>query len=172
MLCPNCGHPNNIPGAEECEQCHQDLTQFDQPAAQDQVERHLMEDPVRTMRLRAPVAVRPTTTISSAIQTMLDHNIGAVLVVDERGALVGIFSERDLLTRVAGLYDDFGDKAVSEFMTENPETVSCDDRLAFAAHKMAIGGYRHIPVLTNGTPSGVLSIRDMIRFITRIGSAT
>src|SRR5262249_35093474 len=102
------------------EQCHQDLTQLDQPAAQDQVERHLMEDPVGTLRLRAPVAVRPTTTISSAIQTMLDHNIGAVLVVDDRGSLVGIFSERDLLTRVAAISDDLGDKAVSEFRPKNP----------------------------------------------------
>ena len=54
------------------------------------------------------------------------------------------------------------------FMTANPETVSTSDSLAFALHKMDVGGYRHLPVIHHGAPVGVVSVRDMLRHITRL----
>jgi len=54
------------------------------------------------------------------------------------------------------------------FMTANPETVSTSDTLAFAIHKMDVGGYRHLPVIHHGAPVGVVSVRDMLRHITRL----
>jgi CBS domain-containing protein len=167
MICPNCGH-DNLPGSEECTSCLQDLTQLDRPTAHDRVERSLMEDPVRVLRPRRPVTLRPTATVREAIQTMLARDIGALLVVDATGKLLGIFSERDLLVKVAGIHDDFANLPVEQFMTPQPETVTDEDTLAFALHKMDIGGYRHLPVLTDGRPSGVVSVRDLVRHITRL----
>ena len=167
MICPNCGH-DNLPGGEECSNCQQDLTQLDRPTAQDRVERSLMEDPVSALQPRTPVTVRPTATIGEAIQTMLGEDLGALLVVDSEGKLLGIFSERDLLTKVAGLHDAYAELPVGQFMTANPETVTFEDTLAFVAHKMDIGGFRHLPVLKDGRPSGVISVRDMLRHITRL----
>ena len=92
------------------------------------------------------MTLRPTATVGEAIQTMLAHDIGALLVVDSDGKLLGIFSERDLLTKVAGLHDSYAELPVAQFMTANPETVTPDDTLAFALHKMDIGGYRHLPL--------------------------
>jgi CBS domain-containing protein len=167
MICPNCGH-DNLPGSEECNSCQQDLTQLDRPCGHDRVERSLMEDQVRALRPRKPITIRPTATIREAIQAMLEHNLGALLVVDRDGKLMGMFSERDLLTRVAGLHEPFDELPVAQFMTANPETVTAEDTLAFAIHKMDIGGYRHLPILTAGKPTGVISVRDMLRHITRL----
>lgn len=165
MYCPNCGH-DNLPGSEECGNCGMDLTQLDQPAPQTHIERSLMEDPVSVLRPKKPITVLPATTVQEAIQCMLKHNIGALLVVDEGGKLLGIFSERDLLTKVAGLHDPYADLPVRQFMTPKPETVTAEHTLAFALHQMDVGGYRHLPVVRDGLPVGVISVRDMLRHIT------
>src|ERR671926_155301 len=102
MICPNCGH-DNLPGSEECSQCLQDLTQLDRPVAHDRVERSLMEDPVSALRPRPPITISPNATVAEAIQVMLDRDLGALLIVDDDDKLLGIFSERDLLTKVAGI---------------------------------------------------------------------
>jgi len=167
MICPNCGH-DNLPGGEECSNCLQDLTQLDLPVAQNRIEGSLMADPVSLLRPRTPVTVRPTATVREAIQTMLARNLGALLIVDKDGKLLGIFSERDLLTKVAGLHDSYEELPVAQFMTRNPETVTATDTLAFAIHKMDIGGYRHLPIVSEGRPTGVISVRDMLRHITRL----
>jgi CBS domain-containing protein len=145
-----------------------DLTQLDRPVAHDRVERRLVEDPVELLQPKAPVTTKPTTTVRDAMQIMLNENIGALLVVDDAGKLLGIFSERDILTRVAGLGQSYADLSVSQFMTPNPETVSPGDTLAFALHKMDVGGYRHLPIVKEGRPVGMISVRDMLRFITRL----
>jgi CBS domain-containing protein len=167
MICPTCGW-DNLPGNEECSNCQQDLTPLDRPVAQNRVERSLMEDRVSALRPKPPVTVAPATTLQEAIRVMLAHNLGAVLVVDGGGKLAGILSERDLLTKVAPLPDPYAELHVEDFMTADPETVSPEDTLAFALHKMDIGGYRHLPVLSEGKPSGVISVRDMLRHITQL----
>jgi CBS domain-containing protein len=183
MICPTCGH-NNLPGSEQCRNCLQDLTSLDRPTGQDRVERSLLEDRVSVLRQRRAVTLPPSTTVDAAMKAMLVHNTGAVLIVDEAGRLLGIFSERDLLTRVAGpVVDALGDagltanvpagpvscaRPVSEFMTPNPETVRSTDTLAFVLHKMDAGGYRHLPVQEPGQPLRMISVRDMLHHITRL----
>jgi CBS domain-containing protein len=167
MICPHCAF-DNLPGSEQCGNCLADLTQLDQPAAQDRVERSLMEDAVDQLTPRQAVTLPPTATVKQAIQVMLSHDIGAVLIVNDAGKLVGIFSERDLLTKVASPHVDHTTQPVSDFMTPNPETVRPTDRLAFVLHKMDCGGYRHLPVLSDGQPAGMISVRDMLRHITRL----
>src|SRR5262245_41866485 len=108
MLCPWCEH-DNLPGEDLCGNCLQDLTHLDRPAAQDRVERSLMDDPVRVFGPRRPVTLTPEATVGQAMQVMLSYNIGAVLVVDRTGTLLGVFSERDLLTKVAGMVADYAD---------------------------------------------------------------
>jgi CBS domain-containing protein len=167
MICPTCGH-DNLPGSEACSLCLQDLTQLDRPEPQSRVERSLMETQVSVLCPAEPITLPPTATVQQAIETMLAHNIGALLIVGEDRKLLGIFSERDLLCKVAGLYDDYAKLAVQDFMTANPEMVTCQDTLAFALHKMDVGGYRHMPVVRGGSPIGVVSVRNMLRHITRV----
>src|SRR4051812_6655982 len=130
MICPTCNH-DNLPGAEVCGRCLQDLTQLDQPAAANRVERSLMEDPVRSLGPRQPVTARPGTTVRQAVQTMLAEDIGALLVVDDAGKLLGVFSERDLMMCLGERYDALADQPVAQFMTPKPETVAADDPLLY-----------------------------------------
>ena len=167
MICPTCGW-DNLPGNEACSHCEQDLTPLDRPVAQNRVERSLMEDPVSLLRPKPPITVPCAATVQQAIAVMLRHNLGSVLVVDDAGKLVGILSERDLLKKVAPLPDPYAELPVQRLMTANPEGITAQDTLAFALHKMDIGGYRHLPVLSDGTPTGVISVRDMLRHITRL----
>jgi CBS domain-containing protein len=166
MICPTCMH-DNLPGAEECSRCQQDLTQLDQPIACNRVERSLMEDPVSLLPPKSAVTVTAETTAREAIQILLARDIGAVMVVGPDGKLLGIFSERDLLTKVAG-HPEYDRLPVRQFMTPKPETVGPTDPLAFALHKMDVGGYRHMPVVRDGVPVGMISVRDMLRHITRL----
>ena len=167
MICPTCGH-DNVPGSEGCTNCQHDLTQLDRPVAQDRVERSLMEDPVSVLKPGKAVTLPPTATVTEAMQTMLTRNIGALLIVAGDGKLVGIFSERDLLTKVAGKEPDYATRPVRQYMTANPVTVKPTDTLAFALHKMDVGGYRHMPVMKDGHPLGMISVRDMLRHITQL----
>lgn len=167
MICPQCTY-DNVPGSEVCARCQQDLTQLDVPVAHDRVERSLMEDAVRRLRLRTPITVSPEQSIHEAVGVMLQTNVGALLVLDSSGKLVGIFSERDLLLKVAGDNPPVLDRPVREVMTANPETVTPDDSLAFVLHKMDVGGYRHVPVVDQGQPLGVISVRDMLHHLTRL----
>jgi CBS domain-containing protein len=166
MICPNCNF-DNVPGSEFCRNCQTDLTQLDRPTAQDRVERCLMEDTVGSLKPRAALTVPAAALVGEAIQKMLACDIGAVLVVAQDGKLLGIFSERDLLRKVAG-DPDYAGKPVRQFMTANPETVRETDSLAFVLHKMDGGGYRHLPVLKDGLPLGMISVRDVLRHITRL----
>jgi CBS domain-containing protein len=159
---------DNLPGSEECSNCQLPLAPLDRPTAQNKVERSLMEDPVSALKPNAPVTLPPEAPVGAAIATMLDHNCGAILIVDAAGKLLGIFSERDLLTKVAGEHEPYAHLPISRFMTANPETVGAADTLAFALHKMDSGGYRHIPVVTGDKATGIISVRDMLRHITRL----
>jgi CBS domain-containing protein len=172
MLCPHCSH-ENIPGADECANCKNDLTYFDQPAiaAGSAVERALMGQAVRTLRPPAPISVSPSTPLRDVIQTLIDKRIGCALVVDGN-ELVGIFTERDVLMTIAGREQELGGDAVREWMTPNPETVEEDDSIAFAIHKMDLGGYRHLPVMEGCEPVGVISIRDVVRHLSAYLSPT
>jgi CBS domain-containing protein len=167
MICPSCGF-DNLPGSEECSNCLHDLTQLDRPAPHDRVERSLQEDCVGLLAPRKAITLPPDAPVAQAMQTMLAADIGALLIVDGGGRLVGIFSERDLLTKVAGDVDDYAARPVRDFMSPDPETVRATDSLAFALHKMDVGGYRHLPVLKDGHPLGMVSVRDMLRHITRL----
>jgi CBS domain-containing protein len=167
MICPNCCH-DNVPGAEECSHCYTDLTQLDQPTASNKVEHSLMHDPVVVLQPRTPMTLQQTATVAEAMRTMLAKDVGALLVVDGAGKLVGILSERDLLTKVAGIHTDYTERPISEFMTPKPETLTANKSLAFALHKMDVGGYRHMPLVEDDRPVGMISVRDIMRHITRL----
>jgi len=154
-------------GADWCLWCQFDLMALDRPAPSDRVEQSLMTDPVSVLGPRQPVTVSIAATLGEAIRTMIDSRVGAVLVIDPKSQLVGVLTERDFLTKVAGS-PGFQDLLVADFMSPNPETVAPSDPLAFALGKMAGGGYRHLPVVQAGQPIGVVSVRDVLAHIVRL----
>jgi CBS domain-containing protein len=164
MICPSCGTAN-LPGSETCQRCELSMTTIDGPSAVDHVEGSLMSDPVAVLKPKPPVTIRDNQTLDEAVAVMMSHGVGALLVVNPAGQLIGVLTERDFLTKMV---DDHDNQTVREFMTANPETVNPDDPLAFAVRKMDIGGYRHLPVIENGLPVGVVSVRDVLRHLMKL----
>jgi CBS domain-containing protein len=91
--------------------------------------------------------------------------------VDADGKLRGILTERDYVRKVIGVEPDFVRLPIADYMTPDPETVRPTDLLAVALQKMDVGGYRHLPVVDDGRPVGLISVRDVIRHITKLCDA-
>lgn len=112
-----------------------------------------------------PLVVEPQTPALEAITLMKDSRVGCVLVT-RSGKLKGIFTERDVLTRVAGEGVDAAKTPVRKLMTSSVETLRPTDSIAYALNKMSVGGYRHIPLVDNAShPVGVISVRDIVAYI-------
>jgi CBS domain-containing protein len=165
MYCPACGHDKNPPGAEECANCGLALTHLTSTGTNGPVEASLTSDTVTILDPRPPLTIRAGATLGDAMKMMMTGRTGAVLVTGDAGELVGILTERDFLTKVAG-EAGFEALPVSRFMTPKPETVAPTDVLAYALSKMDAGGYRHLPVVQGGKPVGVISVRDILRHLT------
>ncbi len=100
------------------------------------------------------------TTVSDAALLMREHHIGAVLVVEASGKLAGIFTERDALFRVVAEGRDVKTTRLADVMTRNPQTVKPDQPFSVAMQMMYGGKFRHVPVVENGRPVGIISARD------------
>jgi CBS domain-containing protein len=107
------------------------------------------------------VTAAADTTVLDAAQLMKQHKTGAVMVV-EAGRLVGIFTERDALYRVVADGRDARQTRLSEVMTRSPQTLHPDRSFAEALHIMHTGGFRHVPVVEDGRPIGVVTARDAL----------
>ena len=83
-------------------------------------------------------------------------------MVVEEGGLVGIFTERDALFRVIADERDAQTTRLEEVMTRNVQTIDPDKPLGHALHMMYEGGFRHVPVVENGQPVGIVSARDAL----------
>ena len=127
----------------------------------------LLTAPVSELAMREPVLVDASTTITEAVNLMNQHRIGCLLVLRD-GKLAGIFTERDVLKRVV-FHDGAGAQRVDSVMTPKPETLRSTDTLAFALNRMSDGGYRHVPIVSrDGTPIGVLSVKDVVTFLVNL----
>lgn len=105
--------------------------------------------------------IEPGWTVRTAAQRMTERNIGAVAVV-EHGALAGVFSERDIMSRVVakGLNPD--DTSVDSVMTKEILVAAPEENVDAAIQKMHSIGSRHLPVVANGQLVGMISIRDLL----------
>jgi len=108
------------------------------------------------------IMVRPDQSLREALATLAEHSIGALLVVDGAGALVGILSERDIV-REAVKNEKFFDKPVSSIMTRHVITGQPQDDLNAVATTMTSKRFRHLPVLDAGKIVGVISLGDIVK---------
>jgi len=110
---------------------------------------------------RKPITASGKTTVAAAAKAMKKHQVGAIMVVD--GArLVGIFTERDAVFRVLADGRNPETTPLSVVMTEKPRTIGADKAVGHALMMMYDGGFRHVPVVENGKPLGMISARDAL----------
>ncbi len=123
---------------------------------------HMIREPIGTCAPRPAVCVGPRATVATAIAAMKEHATGCVLVESD-GRLVGIFTERDVLFRVAGAGLDATQTLVAAVMTPDPETLTMHDELAWVLNLMAVGGFRHVPIVDEtGRPVAVISMQRIV----------
>jgi CBS domain-containing protein len=108
------------------------------------------------------LAVAPEDTIGEAAQKMVENGVSSV-VVSDFGRLIGILTERDLTRAVAGRTHS-SEARVREWMTADPITVSASTPVEEAARTMLDQGFRHLPVVEDERPVGIVSIRDVARW--------
>jgi CBS domain-containing protein len=161
MRCPVCGF-DNLTGAEICDNCGADLAGHDVPQPATTFDGRLLGEHLDALGAAAPISVEPDTRLDAVITRMHDGGTDCVLVVSE-GRLVGIFTDRDAVLKVAG--KRLGGLKVGDFMTTDPVVLRHDDPIAVAIHKMAVGGFRHIPIVEDGRPTGVVTARDVFRHL-------
>ncbi len=105
------------------------------------------------------LTARLTSTVSEAAESMAAKNVGAVLIV-ENDVLMGIFSERDVVFRVVAKGLDPKITPLSAVMTASPKALDPGKSYGHALLLMHENGFRHVPVVENGRPVGVISSRN------------
>jgi CBS domain-containing protein len=113
------------------------------------------------LKNQVPIFAEAHQTVLEVASMMVEHNIGAVPVLQE-GQLTGIFSERDLMSRVVVGGKDPARTLVSQVMTEDPLTIAPNDPLETCLTLMKRHGFRHLPVCAGGELKGVVSLRDVL----------
>lgn len=161
MICPACGF-ENIEGVDECENCGADLRTSDIPHPGTDFEARLIGEPLRALEPRPAVSIAVGASAAEAVAAMQQKGIEA-LVVEDRGRLVGILTDRDALMKLGG--GSLSGVTVAALMTPDPVVLRGDDTMAVAIHKMAVGGFRHIPIVSDGRATGMVSAGDLFRHI-------
>lgn len=165
MICPEC-KTDNIEGVDTCANCGQDLYSLDQPASNRAGERGraFIQQRLAELPAQSPVRVTVGDPVALAVRLMQNSDTDCVLVMSGTH-LAGIITPWDILHKVAGPTEDLNAVTCGQIMTADPVFLRDDDDIAVAINKMSIGGFRHIPLLQGGTPTAVVSIRDVFKHI-------
>ncbi len=121
------------------------------------MKRRIVPDIIDNQELRT---LSPDATVREAVKMMAGRKIGAVLITRD-GKLAGIFTERDVLTRIVDAGLDPDKTKLEEVMTPDPDTLAPNDQAMDALAQMSSRGYRHLPVVDNKQLVGIVSIRDI-----------
>jgi CBS domain-containing protein len=112
------------------------------------------------LRDQKPLTLSAKSTVKHACHCMRDRGVGAVLVTDRDGRLVGIFTGRDAVGRVLAEGKDAAGTTLGDVMTADPCTMSPTGTAIEALRLMQDNGYRHVPVVAGGKIVGVVSHGD------------
>jgi len=161
MRCPVCGH-ENLEGEDTCANCGASLWTVDTPTQAESFTGRLLGEHLDALGARVPLSADPDLAVEAALARMRDAGTDCLLVM-EADRLVGIFTERDAVVKLAGRSLDGVD--LRSVMTTDPVVLRPDDSLAVAIHKMAVGGFRHIPVVEGTRPRAVVGAADVFAHV-------
>lgn len=125
--------------------------------------RNLKNETVSRLYPTQPWLVQPTQPVADAVKLMREKKVGCVLICEQR-QIVGIFTERDLLRRVVAQGNSL-DSPIQEHMTPDPVTAHPRDSISTVVKRMQKGGYRHLPVVIDGRPVGMLSVKRIVHYL-------
>ena len=127
------------------------------------------EDHVQGIMSSPVIHVAPHASVAQALRTMIDHDIGAVIVVDGASA-VGVFTERDVTRRLLD-DEDLLQREVGEVMSTPVTTVNPADEVVFIFRLMTEKGIRRLPVVDGGLLVGIVTERDLLRWVDAVATS-
>lgn len=152
--------------AHDPEKFEDPLANFDPKEYESSLQEALLENTVNQIPPQPAEQIDCSASVRDAVQQLAANNVASLLVVDQDGTVVGIFTERDVLDNVAEQYDRVADHAISEVMTADPAVVYDSDPSAAAIASIAVAGHRHVPVLgVGGSLVGTLEPRHVFAFM-------
>lgn len=104
-------------------------------------------------------------TICDAVKVLVEKNIGSLIVMDEKGAIAGIITERDVLKQCNQCLESFRDVKIEDAMTKNLIVASPDDDLDYVENIMTENRIRHLPIISNQRVAGMISIGDLVNVL-------
>ena len=142
------------------------LENYDPKKYSDPLEKAIAEETVSQIQHRPHASVAPDASVAEAVKKLATEHV-ACLLVEEHGKLVGLFTDREVLNKVA-LEESSMDTPVRDVMTTDPVYVYEDDPAAAALCVMAVSGYRHVPVVDNQERVvGIISPKRVTEFLSK-----
>ena len=168
MRCPSCG-AKNIPGNDLCSGCGHDLHQVHTEYKEISFASSILCMPVCAIPAKPPTIVDENDGIISVLNVMKDNSLSCVLI---RGGeeIVGIFTQRDILRKLTLERLNLKKIKIKDVMSGKPLGLEEEDTIAIAINKMAIGGYRHLPIRDKkGKVTKLLTVADLFTFLAHPG---
>ncbi|VAV87523.1 CBS domain protein [hydrothermal vent metagenome] len=109
------------------------------------------------------VSCKPSDSVEKIAQTLAEHRIGAIFIIDDKGDLVGIVSERDIVRKIATDSSATLSNTAADIMTKKVVTCLPSDTITMLMGLMTENRVRHIPVVVDGKVEGVISIGDVVK---------
>ncbi|MCP3867378.1 MAG: CBS domain-containing protein [Gammaproteobacteria bacterium] len=109
------------------------------------------------------MSVKVSDEVNHAIKTMVEHSIGSLLIMSEEDQLVGILTERDVLRFGSSRNGDLSGALIEEVMTRDLMVATPDCSIDQAMSMMTEHRFRHLPVIEDGKPVGMVSIGDLVK---------
>jgi signal-transduction protein with cAMP-binding, CBS, and nucleotidyltransferase domain len=165
MFCPACGY-ENLPGVDFCEECLSSLGHLDlkrSPKTESRIEKAILKERVYQINSPASLSVNPNTSLQEVIDLMIKNSKTAVVVENNNSEIVGIFTERSFVRRVAKNYPANKNDPISNFMAKNPVILHSTDKTVNALHLMFVAGYSY--AIIDEKPPRILSIIDIIKYV-------
>jgi CBS domain-containing protein len=106
--------------------------------------------------------IRAEETLYQVVKKLVEKNIGSLLVVDEKGAIAGIITERDILKQCDKRFQSLGETKVKEVMTKKLIVASPDDDIDYVENIMTENRIRHLPIVSGEKLEGIISIGDLV----------
>lgn len=138
---------------------------YQEPGRQKVLDSSTFIKPIKNLKVRKPLTLHSGKTVQDALK-LLQSKHTTCLLITQGEALIGILTERDIITKVLPFGKPLAAFSVDDIMTRSPASFQPDDSVAFVLNAMHIGGYRHVPVVDeHNRPLAIVSVRDIISFI-------
>ena len=165
MFCRACGF-ENLPGVDFCEQCLSNLSHLDLvsvPISENRIEHAILRERAYQINTQPSISVSQTSTVKSVIDTMIKNSKTAVVVLDEYSEIVGIFTERSFVRRVAKNYPANKDEPIEKYMAKNAVVVQSTDKIVNVLHLMFVAGYSYANI--DEKPPRIISKVNILRYV-------